>query len=409
MRGEEFLEKLELIDPAFVEAAEVVPYKKKIVWVKWAAAAACLCLVLAGAFGLSQGDQIDPLPSASSEIKTETDPPFKDTAEKDSHTNTLQMWHEGYRAEDYFKFCDTAEEATEQNMDYAIDALKWQTRDFADWREKLERAGVIPVINSHREFNLQARYDDFGNLYAVTLLWSIRGDTIEEYSDLTVTVGHEEVEMIRCCIEVGVDDDGNVLEPTVTVTERDGVQIVARGGENTGKTLTFQNENGWYQISGSWNDSYQPVAELLDWFWEHPLDLEQFPMESGDEYSLASFEEMSDAFRGILPDFDALGFSQEETGSGLVLKNGMPVRFEGRYRKETTVTWCIAAEPGFYELEGCLGDLETLTREQVFSALEEDWKIEFLQDGLLVTVYPDDPNDPAEAWELIESLQQKQE
>ena len=37
MRGKELLEKMELIDPAYVEAAEAKPRKKKGVWLKWGA------------------------------------------------------------------------------------------------------------------------------------------------------------------------------------------------------------------------------------------------------------------------------------------------------------------------------------------------------------------------------------
>ena len=48
MRGNEFLDKMELIDPAYVEAAEAEPKKKKNVWVKWGAVAACLCFVIMG-------------------------------------------------------------------------------------------------------------------------------------------------------------------------------------------------------------------------------------------------------------------------------------------------------------------------------------------------------------------------
>lgn len=46
MRGNEFLSKMELIDPAYIELADAKPKKKKNVWVKWVAMAACLCLVV---------------------------------------------------------------------------------------------------------------------------------------------------------------------------------------------------------------------------------------------------------------------------------------------------------------------------------------------------------------------------
>lgn len=48
MRGNDFLDKMELIDPAYVEAADVKPSKRKNVWIKWGAMAACMCLVVVG-------------------------------------------------------------------------------------------------------------------------------------------------------------------------------------------------------------------------------------------------------------------------------------------------------------------------------------------------------------------------
>ena len=42
MRGNELLDKLERIDPAYIEAADTAPNKRKRVWAKWGTAAACL-------------------------------------------------------------------------------------------------------------------------------------------------------------------------------------------------------------------------------------------------------------------------------------------------------------------------------------------------------------------------------
>ena len=48
MRGDEFLDKMGLIDPAYIEAADVAPAKKrKIRWNRWIAVAACFCLIFA--------------------------------------------------------------------------------------------------------------------------------------------------------------------------------------------------------------------------------------------------------------------------------------------------------------------------------------------------------------------------
>lgn len=48
MRGNEFLDKMELIDPAYVEAADAKPKKKNHKGAKWGAMAACLCLAAVG-------------------------------------------------------------------------------------------------------------------------------------------------------------------------------------------------------------------------------------------------------------------------------------------------------------------------------------------------------------------------
>ena len=45
MRGNELLDKMELIDPTYIEAADTAPNKRKSVWAKWGTLAACLCLV----------------------------------------------------------------------------------------------------------------------------------------------------------------------------------------------------------------------------------------------------------------------------------------------------------------------------------------------------------------------------
>ena len=45
MRGNELLDKMELVDPAYVAAADVLSKPKRHPVRRWCAAAACLCLV----------------------------------------------------------------------------------------------------------------------------------------------------------------------------------------------------------------------------------------------------------------------------------------------------------------------------------------------------------------------------
>ncbi len=72
MRGNELLDKMELIDPAYVEEAEVKVKKKKGAWVKWGAMAACLCIMIVGA--LTIGQQDNPQPPDFAELKPITIP-----------------------------------------------------------------------------------------------------------------------------------------------------------------------------------------------------------------------------------------------------------------------------------------------------------------------------------------------
>ena len=45
MRGNELLDRMELIDPDYIEEADRAPGKKWIYWTRWAAMAACFCLI----------------------------------------------------------------------------------------------------------------------------------------------------------------------------------------------------------------------------------------------------------------------------------------------------------------------------------------------------------------------------
>lgn len=392
------LDTIGYIDDQLIEKAEnYTVIKKKNIWVKFGAMAACLCLVIAGVFAVRGTGQ----------------------------ANTVQKWKQGYSADNYFKFCLAPDNSSGVTCLADSDVPYDQSRYFSDKREELEEDSVLPVIADHPEFSFVVRYNPDGSLYCAELLWSRRNAKgLKDYSDLKVVAGYEEVSFIRDCIVV--DGSGKVIEPSATVTERDGIQIVARGGSRIEKSLTYQTENGWYQISGSWNDSYEAVVDLLDWFWEHPIDFSMFPMDAGDNYISTTFEETPDAFREYLPDFASFGFI--EAAANVTLKNDIPVYFYGHYVAHadaekvrnfeyfdtegyTQVNWCIMAEPGVYDLEGCLGDIHTLTQEQVTRIIEkEDNKLKFrqlkfMQDDLLIIVYLYS-DDAAEAWALIESLQE---
>ena len=57
MRGTEFLDKMELINPTYVEEADVKP-KKKSTWIKLGTVAACLCLMAVGALSIVKCEKL---------------------------------------------------------------------------------------------------------------------------------------------------------------------------------------------------------------------------------------------------------------------------------------------------------------------------------------------------------------
>lgn len=365
-------------DAVINEAASGALPAKRAPWVKWGAVAACACLLATGAFVLAR--------------RGGTDSP------------AVLQWSAGFRPEQYFQYNYGG---TEQGGSSSIDssAIPYaQTRSFSDARAQLEAEGVIPRMENHPLLYCGAHYNADGSFYSIEFVWSRRG-TMDDYSDLKVTAGYQEVPALEDCIYVETDGEGNILEPAVTVTERDGVQIVAEGRENRNKSLTFETDSGWYRIEGSFNDGYAAVAELLDWFWEHPIDFARFPIEAGDAYDYVPLADCPDAFSEYLPDFAAFGFTELETH--VTLKNGAPVALEGHYTTESgeegaeRMHWCITAEPDYYDLERAIGTLEALTEAQVYDALAEGSSVAFLQGNCCVIVFP---QEATEAWALIASL-----
>lgn len=348
---------------------------------RWSAAAACLCLVLLGVWAARRAGTVN---------------------------HPMLVWNGGFPAEDYFKYSgtDTGGVSSIVEADSQFIAPFAETRVFSDQREELEAEGVIPVVNTHPLFNCSAHYNEDGSLYSLELGWRRRDG---DYSDLSITAGYQEVPQITDCIFVEIDENGNIVEPSVTVTGRDGVQIVAEGRPNQSKTLTFQNDTGWYQIKGSWNDSYESVAALLDWLWEHPLDFTRFPINAGDKYDHLYEEgglaDIPEAFAAHVPDLAALGYETE--AQWLTLKNGEPVYFEGSYRSDgvPSLSWSVNAEPDYEDRQRVVGVLEDLTCDLVAEIRSRDQNIYFTWDGYVVAVYIGNKGTADDLWQVIKSAQ----
>lgn len=394
MKKEELYETLEDIDERFIDEADTVMVKKKTsVWMKWGATAACVCLVV-GAVAAN----------------------FNKTTDTGNH---IQKWCSGFSADQYFMYAQQEEEVSEEcESDMAIPYE--ESRYFSDDRLMFESNNVIPVMEQNYTFYAQANYNSDGSIYNIELKWH-RDSDMEQYSHLAVTIGYEEVPQIKDCIEIEVDDKGNVIEPGVTVTERDGVQIVAVGNEDRDKTVTFQNDSGWYQIEGSWKDSYEEVIALLDWFWEHPIDFTDFQMEKGDRITGSDLLEHPEAFAEYLPAFEKLGLVYDV--SSIELKNDEPDYLEVHYVSNATeeqvengdyvvgengcerVHWCIDASPSENNLNSIVR-LEDLSKEQVTSLepvdeVTTEMKIQFVQKDCVVTIYT---TDVELVWKLIEMI-----
>ena len=84
MRGNELLDKMELIDPVYVEASDAAPPKKKNSLIRWGAMAACFCLIAAAAITalrLLPGANVDSVPASESTLASTEKPEVRPPAE----------------------------------------------------------------------------------------------------------------------------------------------------------------------------------------------------------------------------------------------------------------------------------------------------------------------------------------
>lgn len=398
MKKEDLYQSINGPDGDIIEGSEQRGGKSAKTWIRRFALAACLGGMALAVFILS-APQKDAAPPDQQPLTSPQNPPLR----------AVQPWTAELSPADYFKFCGLEEEVAIM----ADSMLPYTTsRDFSDRRSRLEAEEVIPRMEEYRNFYCSASYNEDGSLYNITFSWHRRD---EMYSDLSFIASYREAAEIEDCIVIELDEQGNVITPAVTVTEREGILIVAEGNENRNKTVTFQNDQGWYQIKGSFNDSYEPLIELLDWLWEHPVDFSRFTMEAGDTITWAQLPEHPHAFAGYIPDFAAYGFTEE--WHTLTLKNGVPFHFEANYVAHadaakvqesayydtegwTNIHWCIDTEQDYYILRESLGELRDLTEQAVTAAIENDHKLVFTWDGYMIQIFS---NTPQELWQVLQS------
>lgn len=98
MRGNEFLDKMELIDPAYIEAADTEAKKGQRAWVKWGTMAACLCLVIAGAAVMPRETNIPAAPVPRPDFSAEPIPDRGKMPDEFPEHTILRPGDEGYIA-----------------------------------------------------------------------------------------------------------------------------------------------------------------------------------------------------------------------------------------------------------------------------------------------------------------------
>lgn len=236
------------IDDDYIVSAHSTYSKKPVLFRRFAAiAAAVFVLIFAGRFML-----------------------------KDNDKPVYQTWNPRFSPEMYFSNSAQYPDSSSHAKLSDLVAQFKELRSFSTLRSELEENNVIPVVTDERPlFDLTVFYGEGGKFYKIHIGWYINGDDLSDYSSLEVLAGKQEIKEVQDCFSP-------FEKEYKTFTMRGHTPIVAVGREYQNKTITFQNENGWYQISGSFNDSYESVVKLLDWFIAHPIDFDAFPIENGE-------------------------------------------------------------------------------------------------------------------------------
>lgn len=383
MDGEFVLDCLEFIDADLIEEAGRAEPRKRKRWALPVAAAACLCLLLGAAWFLRGREAKEP---------------------------GVQKWSPSLSAADYFKDCGG--EGGRKRISYATLVMPPYAAELSldGERRELEEAGALPPLPDHPAQHFWAYYNGNGSLYKLSFWWMERPeDETGGYSDLRLTAAPKELHEVSDEIVITKDEAGNVIPPRVTVTERDGIRIVAEGGEHEAKTLTWQRSEVWYQLYASGTDGEARIVALLDWFWAHPLSLDRFREMAGECFTYATRAEEPEAFRGQIPDFDALGYTAESELVYLASRFGdgprEPVWFDGVYtREETRIRWTLSTGADADAWEACLGRPKEVREEKVTEALSEKNYVNLYVANSVMATLRLEQGSAADAWKIVHSL-----
>jgi len=414
------------IDGKYVEEAyRTVPPKKKtaLPWKAVVSAAACLCLTAAVVYAVPKmmKPTAPPVPSPDGSIEREDEPAvwpehtilrpgdegYTDPGPEPWNL-TAQEWSASMTARDYFKNSGSGDggEVEMSSASLVMPPYAW-AESWSEARDTFEAEGVLPPMPDYQDLSIQAEYNGDGSLYKVRFMWMRRSENgLEGYSDLTLTAAPREIHEISDVVSIQTDEYGSEIPEDVTATLRDGVLILARGTENGSKTMTWQTEDGWYQVGGSWNDRYEDVAALFEWFWENPLALSRF----AEPRSMIFSDRGSypDAFSEMIPDFSSLGYTAESELVNLGVRYGgetAPVWFGGVYtRGDVRIRWTVSVGADKDAWDACIGRPREVTEEGLYEAMAGENRVSLFFDLPAMATVSLEEGEVSAVWELIRSM-----
>lgn len=288
MRGDELLEKMELVDPAYVEAADVPRAKRRIRWTKWGAAA-CAAVLVAAIMAVAVLPRNEEPPSLSSDAAQQQ-------AQEGSSLPILTisegsnqgMGFEGYMAYDVSEIISAnpwTEDSQISELPVYKNPLEYHSKspsmliggiDVERMREQLlnvaERLGldtskleVKEVTMSEQELqSLKEWYANFGEkipagqLEPSQLVIETDGMRLDITPDLTTSIFFEP--MVELPEEYCTDD---------TATEEDYLELAQYLQENYGALIDFESPQaeivgGGYTYDGQRSFHYVSFFDVSD-------------------------------------------------------------------------------------------------------------------------------------------------
>ncbi|MBO7402467.1 MAG: hypothetical protein J6U10_05700 [Lachnospiraceae bacterium] len=322
----------------------------------------------------------------------------------------LQPFSPVMTAADYFKNSRNTTAAMRSGSSSKLIMPNALIIDISGNKNSYEQSGRIPQMpDCYTSIHLCLNGD--GSLYKVDFQWGKQDAGINTYSHLQFEAAPCEVNELKDEFYICVDENGNEIPEPETITIRDNIKVYARGFENGEKTVTWETAGGWYRVTGSFNDSFETVIALYDWFFTHPLDLAAFESEVPKHMIFSDRASYPDAFEGRIPDFAALGYTAQEelvNVADSVYSRG-PVWFSGLYTKgDTCIRWTINTGADSNAWKKSIGRLADITESAVKEVLGKGNSFNifsFSPSPAMITVTLENGS-PADVWELIQSIRQ---